>query len=251
MTWNSTMGFICTVALFLPILFILVLRLGAYRTFPALLIYYTGVFIYNLFTEGFIRADRQVIRYWGLTNNLLDIPLLLTFLIYFSSSNAFTRRLKALIWGYILFEAIIVAIFGLNVNAITIILGPGIVIAIIFCMLFFIRQTKITIMHRKATGKALIAASLLFAYGCYGIIYLMYYIFKTKYTDDAFLIYFLVATLSSLLITAGIIVERKRITKLSELKITRRELSSVYSHEEKPIGGIRPVMLDYETDQWN
>src|SRR5690242_5485791 len=134
MTWNSTMGFIATVALFLPILMILVLRLGAYRTFPALLIYYFGVFIYNLFTEGFVHADRQVIRYWGLANNLLDIPLILTFLVYFSSSNAFTRRIKTLIWGFILFEAIVVVIFGMNVNAITIILGPGIAIAIAFCM---------------------------------------------------------------------------------------------------------------------
>jgi hypothetical protein len=251
MTWNSTMGFISTVALFLPILCILLLRLGAYKTFPALLIYYSSVFIYNLFTEGFIRADRSVIHYWGISNNLLDIPLLLTFLIYFSSSNEFTKRIKYLIWGFILFEAIVVAIFGLNVNAITIILGPGIIIAIAFSMVFFIRQTKITIMHRKATGKALMAASLLFAYGCYGIIYLMYYIFKTKYTDDAFLIYFLVATLSSLLITAGIIVERKRIRKLSELKITRRELSNVYAHEKKPIAAIRPLMLDYDRDQWN
>ena len=145
MTWNSTMGFISTVALFLPILSILLLRLGAYKTFPALLIYYSSVFIYNLFTEGFIRADRSVIHYWGISNNLLDIPLLLTFLIYFSSSNEFTKRIKYLIWGFILFEAIVVAIFGLNVNAITIILGPGIIIAIAFSMVFFIRQTKITI----------------------------------------------------------------------------------------------------------
>jgi hypothetical protein len=245
------MGFISTVALFLPILIILVLRLGAYRTFPALLIYYSGVLIYNLFTEGFVHVDRQVMRYWGITNNLLDIPLLLTFLIYFSSSNTFTRRIKMLIWGFILFEAIVIVIFGLNVNAITIILGPGIVIAIAFCMLFFIRQTKMTIMHRKGTGKALIAASLLFAYGCYGIIYLMYYVFKTKYKDDTFLIYFLVATLSSLLITAGIIVERKRIRKLNELKLTRRELSTIYAHEKKPVGVVRAVMLDYDRDQWN
>jgi len=251
MTWNSTMGLISTVALFLPILFILVLRLGAYRTFPALLIYYSGVFIYNLFTEGFLKADQQIIRYWGLADNLLDIPLILTFLIYFSSSNTFTKKIKSLIVGFVLFEAIVVMIVGLNINAITIILGPGLIIVIGFCLLFFIRQTKITIMHKKATGKALIAASLLFAYGCFGIIYLMYYIFKTKYTEDAFLIYFLVVTLSSLLITVGIIVERKRIRKLSELKITRRELSDVYSHDNKPVAAIRPVMLDYDRDQWN
>ena len=106
-------------------------------------------------------------------------------------------------------------------------------------------------MYKKGTGKALIAASLLFAYGCYGIIYLMYYIFKTPYVADTFLVYFLVVTLSSLLIPAGIIVEEKRIRKLNELKITRRELSDIYGNEKKAAPIKRTAMLDFDRDQWN
>ena len=56
MTWNSIMGFISSVALFLPILLILFFRLGGYRTFPALLIYYVIVFTFNLLTEGLYQS---------------------------------------------------------------------------------------------------------------------------------------------------------------------------------------------------
>ncbi|HUR66246.1 MAG TPA: hypothetical protein VMZ03_07825 [Chitinophagaceae bacterium] len=251
MTWNSVMGVISSVALFLPFFFILVLGLGAYRTFPALLFYYGSVLVYNLMTEGYISADNDLIHNWGIINNMMDTPLMLTFLIYFSPSARFTHRIRILIMAFIVLEIALAITVGLTTKAITIMLGPGILTLIGLCLYFFIRQTKITIMHKKGTGKALIAASLLFAYGCYGIIYLMYYVFQTPYVADTFLVYFLVVTLSSLLITAGIIVEERRIRKLNELKITRRELSDIYGDEKKAIPLQRTAMLDFDRDQWN
>jgi hypothetical protein len=135
-------------------------------------------------TEGYIAAGPELILYWGLFNNLLDTPLMLFFLIYFSTSAGFTKRIKILIGVFVLFEILVVILMGLNTDAITVILGPGILILCGLFMYFFIRQTKITISHRKGTGKALMAAALLFAYGCYVIIYLMYYIFKTPFIED-------------------------------------------------------------------
>jgi hypothetical protein len=251
MTWNSTLGLISSIALLLPVLCILFLRLGAYRTFPALLIYYGSVFINNILSEGYIAVDPQVIRYWGISNNLMDIPLLITFLIYFSTSISSTRRMRRLILGYVIFEVAVLIIWGINIQAITIILGPGIAIAIYLLAAFFVRQSKITVMHRKATGKALISAALLFAYGCYGIIYLMYYVFKTKQVADTFLIYFFVLTFSSILVSIGIISEQRRVRKLNELKLTRRELSDVYAAEKKPVPLSRTAMLDFDREQWN
>jgi hypothetical protein len=209
MTWNSVMGLISTFALFLPIFFILALRLGGYKSFPALLIYYISVFVYNLFTEGYIKAPANFIHYWGLSNNLLDAPLMLSFLTYYSTSPVFTRRIKITLGAFLLFELGVLLAEGLNVNAITIIMGPGLLLVFGLCLSLFIRQTKITIMHRKATGKAFIAAALLFAYGCYTLIYLMYYVFRTPHVDDTFLVYFLVVTFSSLLMCTGVINEKK------------------------------------------
>lgn len=250
MTWNSVMGFISSFALFLPIFFIVALRLSGYKSFPALLVYYASVFIYNLLTEGYIHAPLDAIRYWGLGNNLLDVPLMLMFLTYYSTSPVFTRRMKITILAFLLFEITILLIKGFNVEALTIIMGPGLLLVLGLCLSLFIRQTKITILHRKAIGKALIAAALLFAYGCYTIIYLMYYVFKTPHVADTFLVYFLVVTFSSLLMCAGIIIERKRVQKLNELKTTRKELSAMYD-DTKIAAPKRAAMLDFDREQWN
>jgi hypothetical protein len=257
MTWNSIMGLISTIALFLPIILIIGLRLSAYNSFPALLIYYIFVFVYNLLTEGYIKADSNAIYNFGLIDNMIDAPFMLYFLTYFGTSVNFIKQMKRSILVFIAFEIVVILLRGFNMDAVTIIMAPGLLLVSAFCVHFFIRQTKITIMHRKATGKALMAASLLFAYGCYSIIYLIYYVFKTHLNgkqvkqqdvDDTFLVYFLVTTFSSMLMCAGLIIERRRIQKLNELKITRKELSVVYKDTAAP---IKPIILDFDKEQWN
>lgn len=260
MTWNSIMGFVSSFALLAPIILILVLRLGRYRSFPVLLLYYSSVLIYNLLTEGYLNADHSVEYYWGLTNNVMDTPLMIFFLTYFSTSKIFTRKMRVLALSFILFEIIVIATIGFNIDAITIIMGPGLLIIFGLCMYFFIRHAKLAIENRKATGKAVIISSLLFGYGCYTIIYLMYYIFKAhigadgkvnaQYMNDTFLIYFIAASLSSVIMCIGLLIERKRIQKLQELKVTRKELSTIYTETKRAVP-LRTAILDFDRDQWN
>jgi hypothetical protein len=249
MSWNYIMGLVSVIALFLPIFFILVLRLGTYKTFPILLCYYAITFGYNVLTQGYIKSDIELRNYWNVCGNLLDPPMIILFLTYFSTSALFTRRMQLVVLLFLIFESVVVFLVGFNTRAVTIILAPGLAIVLGLSTHFFIRQTKITIMHQKAPGKAIIAAALLFAYGCYSIIYLMYYVFKTNYIEDTFLVYFLVVTFSSLLMTTGIIIERKRIQKLNELIQTRKELSLLYK-DSKSNGGLRTAMLDFDKDNW-
>jgi len=249
MNWNYVVGLLSTIALSLPILTIIATKLYGYRSFPALLFYYLIVVGDNFLTQGYIHADTSFIRYYGITNNLLETPLILIFLTYFSTSSELTRRMKILTAAFAAYEIIIVSIFGFTRNAITITTGCGLLLILSFCVIFFVRQTKITIMHRKATGKALIAGSFLFSFGCYSIIYLMYYIFKTP-KAETFLIYFLVTIFSSMLICAGIVIERKRVLKLNELKLTRKELSIVYK-DNTPTVPIKTITLDFDQEQWN
>lgn len=252
MTWNAIMGFISTLALLMPIIFIFKLRLGNYRSFPALAVYFFLVFIYNLFTEGYLHANEDIIQYWGLANNFLDAPIMLTFLSYFSTSIKQTKRLRIITYTLIAFDIAIIIWKGFNIEAATIIMAPGLGTVLFYCLLFFIRQTKISILHQKALGKALIITSLLFAYGCYVLIYLIYYIFKTPDIANTFLIYFIVTTLSSGLLCAGLAIEKRRIIKLEELKQTRRELTSLYSGSEtKATIPLKTVALDFDKEQWN
>lgn len=95
--------------------------------------------------------------------------------------------MKISIIAVVLFELVVVLTVGFNTKAVTIFLGPSLLIVFAYCLHFFVRQTKIAIVNYKGMGKAVMAASLLFAYGCYTIIYLMYYVFKTPYINDWFL----------------------------------------------------------------
>jgi hypothetical protein len=126
----------------------------------------------------------------------------------------------------------VIAIYGYNINAAIIVMTPGLLLVLGFSLMFFIHQAKITIIHQKAAGKALIIASLLFAYGGYSFIYVVYYLLKTPYKTDTFLVYFLITIFSSLLISAGIIFERRRVRELIELQTARKELKVIYGRSE-------------------
>jgi hypothetical protein len=239
MTWFNVVGLISAIALFLPIITILSFRLAWYKSFPALLAYYMLVSCHTLLTLDFINAGKSLIYYYGLTNNFLDAPLMLSFMTYFSKTALFRKRMKFIIPGFILFEIIVIAIYGYNIHAATIVMAPGLLLVLGFSFLFFIHQAKITIIHQKAAGKALIVASLLFAYGGYSFIYVVYYLLKTPYKTDTFLVYFLITIISSLLISAGIIFERKRVRQLTELQTTRKELKVIYGRSETNTAAIK------------
>lgn len=251
MTWNSIMGLISTVALFIPIFLILVFRLANHRTFPLLVIYYSTVFIYNLLTEGYIAADKEVVRSWGLANNLLDIPLMLGFLTYFSPSKIFAKKMRLLIVAFISFELLVLAINGFNVDTITIILGPGILLVLFFGIIFFSRYGKLAIERGKTVGKTLLASSFIFAYGTYALIYILFYVLRTEFIADTFLVYFMSTIISSMMLSIGLYYESIRVKKLRELIVTRKELHDIYKDTKMTASSRRTVMLDFDATHWD
>jgi hypothetical protein len=228
MTLFNVVGLISAIALFLPIIIILTLRLAWYKSFPALLVYYFLVCGHSLFSLDFMNTNKTFIYYYGVLNNFLDAPLMLTFMTYFSKTAIFRKKLKIMIAVLVLFELIVIAIVGFNIKAAIIVMAPGLLLILVLSLLFFIHQAKITVVYQKAAGKAFIAASLLFAYGGYNFIYVVYYLLKTPYKADTQIVYYLVTTFSSLVIAAGIFFERKRVKQLTELKVAREELKVIY-----------------------
>lgn len=247
MNWKEIMGLVSTITVVLPILIIAFLRLHRFKCFLALGVYYIVNFLSNVITQNYIPAGESFKKFFGVTDNLLDVPLILSFLVYFSPSSFLSKRMRYSVFVFLAFEVIVTLIYGYNRNAITIIMGPGLALIFGICTWFFLRQVKIAVMYQKATGKVLMISALLFAYGCYVLIYIMYYLLETNAVSDVFLIYFIAGALSSLTLSAGMIIENKRIKKLEELKITRKELNAIYSGsspEKKSLSGI-------EKEQWN
>jgi hypothetical protein len=246
------MGLVSTFALALPLILLITTKLAWYRSFPALFFYYLLILSFNFLLLGYIRIDGNFKYYLGVTCNLMDTPLMLIFLLYFSKTLAFRKRLMITILSFIVFEIIIVTIYGYNTEATTIILAPGLIISLAISLLFFIHQVKIAVVHHKAAGKAIMVASLLFAYVGYCFVYSVYYLIKPDFKDDAHLVFFLITIFSSIAMSTGIYLERKRVRQLVELQTTREELKAIYGEQTKKMAApFEPAMLNFDKEQWN
>ena len=231
MNLKDLMGFIISITLLLPIILIIALRLYWMKSFIALSIFYLLTFSDAMMLQKYILVGEDFQNIFGVTIKLLDIPLVLTFFMYFSPSLRMSKQMIYIGFGFIVFEIIVTMLIGYNKDALTIIIGPGLAIILFFCALFFIRQIKTAITFRKGIGKAFIISSFLFVFGSYSFIYIMYYIVRTPDTTDVYIMYLISSALSSILVFAGLMIESKRICKLQELLVTRQELSQIYKKE--------------------
>lgn len=255
MNWFNAMGLISTIALFLPIIMLIAFKLAWYKSFPALLFYYVLMLSYNLASLHYFGLNDPTFEsYHKITNHIVEIPVILLFFTYFSKTVAFRKNLLIANAIFIAFEIGIISIFGYTSKAITIIMAPGLALILFLSSLFFLHQVKIAVIHHKAVGKAIMVASLLFAYAGYSFVYVVDYIVETPYKEDVYLIYFLVTIVTSIPMCVGIYFERRRVQQLSELQTTRQELKKIYGSEggdNSSSGPFGRVALNYDNDQWN
>ncbi|HEY9363909.1 MAG TPA: hypothetical protein VIQ00_11640 [Chitinophagaceae bacterium] len=223
MSLHNFISITSTIALFLPVLVIVSLRLFSNKSYLLLAIYYLLAFIYNLVTAGVWNLSIETRRTAALINNFLDVPLMMGFLLYFTTSWRLSKQMKAVILLFAAFEVIVLATIGATFDKSTVILGPGILVIISFCGYFFIKQMQVRLNEFQEIGKILILSSLLFSYGCFSIVYLFHYILKTPNRADVFLVYYLITIIASLLITFGIWKERKKITQTEADKVLSQD----------------------------
>jgi hypothetical protein len=128
-----------------------------------------------------------------------------------------------------------IATKGLNVQALTAILGPGIIIVLIPTFIFFLRQIKIIVTMQKGLSRTLMIFSVLFAYTLYGLVYLFFYVLDTPDKTDTITMYYIASLLSTIIMCMGLFAENKRIKKINELRNTRKELASVYNEPKTTV----------------
>lgn len=254
MTLFNLMGIISTIALALPIIVLIVFKLTRYRSFPALFINCAIGLVSNLLLLKYITPDADFNHYFGIVCNLLDIPLTLLFLTYFGRTVAFRKKMVQGILVFIGYELLVIAVFGFTQKTSQYVMIPGLVIVLALSLWFFIYQTKVTIMYHKATGKALMISSILFSYVGFAFAYTVIFLIKTPYKQDTYLVFFLIILFSSIAMAAGLILEKKRIRQLAELKITREELKAIYGDSLPKVKATAPletIAFKFDEKQWN
>jgi len=244
MNWQDAIGILSTLALFTPVFVIVVTKLIRYKQYFSLFIYCLLAFGFNLMTEHLVNVPKNVERFYGITNNLTDMPLMLGFLIFQIPSSVQKKRMKILLCAFIVFEIVLIVMYGITVKTITLTMGPGLVIVFGYSLYYFVYTVKRSFIHNKFVGKAIVASALTFAYGCFIIIYPMHYIFHLQDLSGLFLIYYFITIIYCIILSVGLYIESKRKKKLYELLVTRKELMSFFSDEKKP---VRPKGI---TGQW-
>ena len=234
MNWHTAIGIISTIALFAPVFIIVATRLIRYKQYFPLFIYCVLAFGFNLMTEHLVHVPKFIERYYGIITNLTDMPLILSFLAFQIVSSIMVKRMKILLAAFIIFEIVLIVLFGITVKTITLTMGPGLLIVFSFSLYYFVYTVKRSFIHNKFIAKAVIASALTFAYGCFIIIYLMHYVFTLPDIPNLFLIYYFITIIYCGILSVGLYIESRRKKKLEELLITRKELMRFFSDEKKP-----------------
>jgi hypothetical protein len=228
MNWNAFVGVTATLSLFLPVAAIIYYKLYQHRSLAALLVSYLTTALYNLMAEGLIPFPASFQRGFGVINNYLDIPLMLTALLFFCPIKQKQRTVHIVMALFIGYEIVIACLFGLDPKAVVYIMGPGLMLILAYTFYLFARHIKITIEFGKNAGRTLMLVAILFGYGCYGIVYYFYYILRTQEVRDVFLLYYITSLVSAVIMTIGLHLIRQRMRQLQEVKNTRRELAMFF-----------------------
>jgi len=234
MNWHDAIGILSTIALFAPVCVIVITKLIRYKQYLPLFIWCVLAFGFNLMTEHLVSVPKTIERYYGIITNLTDMPLILAFLIFQVASSFQIKSMKVLLAAFIVFEIILIAMFGITVKTITLTMGPGLLIVFGYSLVYFVYTVKRSFVHNKFIGKAIIASSLSFAYGCFIIIYIMHYVNQLADIPNLFLLYYFITIIYGGILSVGLYIESKRKKKLHELLITRKELMSFFSDVKKP-----------------
>lgn len=230
MKLHALMGTLSAFALLAPVLIILVCRLFLNKGLWAMFIYFLLGGIYCLMSEGIMPATEKFKATYGILNNYVDVPLMLIILGMFSTSPSRTRALNLTLLLFIIYEIAVLFRFGLTVQSSIWIMGPGILVILFYSVIFFRQYAKLSIEKNKGVGKTLIVSSMLFLYGCYAMIYYLYYIQKTSARADVYFIYYIVLFIASISVSLGLIMIQKKARQIKELQVTRKELAVILGH---------------------
>jgi len=230
MNCNPFLGMASTFAFLIPPALIMLFKLYTNRSLLALFIYYSFAAVYNLMVQQVIPVSVDLRKVVGTINNYFDTPLMLMFLMFFCAERGISKTIQNVLYIFIAYELLIIAFYGFTVEANVYVLGPGILIVLMFSISLFMRHIRITIVQGKGLGKTLMLSSVVFSYGCFSIIYLFHYIQKIKAVNDIFLLYFITSLVTSVIMAAGLLLVNKHLKTLNELRQTRKELRVFFNN---------------------
>jgi len=213
----------------LPVLVIFLFRLYRHTSLIALALYYTLTIFHCLNAET-IPPVPNFNNPFDVAYTYLEIPLILTALLFFCPAKQRQRNMHTLIGFFVAYELAISIFAGFSPKASVYIMAPGLMVVVLYSAFLFLRQAKFSILHKKNSGRVLMLGAILFSYSAYLFVFYTYFIQEQKEIAGVYNIYFISSTIASLLMSVGLFMMRYRIKELQELKVVRKELQMVFGN---------------------
>lgn len=226
--WEYILGISSILLLAVPVTLLLVERKEGGSAFLALALYFLQIILGNLISTGIIRTSENTELYIGIANNLLDAPLMLLTLRYFTLVPSFRKTLLYLAAGYLVFELIVFLFTGISRKMLTITIGPGLILVMGLVCYFFFTHVQSSFNRNKDKGKAFMSGGLVFAYACFNFMYVLYYILDNPNYADLLKIYHLTHIVLAITMSIGllIIMSEKRKKPRDEPKVKQEEINA-------------------------
>ena len=223
--WDAIFGAVSSLLLFVTIILLLINYKEGRYYFLALSFYLAQIVFLNLLSAGYITISPYARYYTGIWNNLLDLPLMLLFFQYFSRDEKTKKLLLYITAAYTVFDLVIFLSMGMNILSLTVMIGPGLLIVTVFGFYFFVDHLKTAIIKRQDTGKAFMSGAIVFAYLCFTLIYILFYLMKSDYVRDIYMIYYITFIIFSIcLITGLLIILRSKLPGKLSAKDLKKEI---------------------------
>lgn len=225
MNLNFVAGVAATVALFVPILLISAAKLFTNSSLLALLINYLLTALYNLMAMKVIPVSPVALHQCSAVFNYLDAPLMLVAFLFFCPE----KRKKQYVWValalVLAYELVIAAIFGIGAKSNMYVLGFGTPLMLGYTIYFFSHYGKMSIVQGKSIGKTMMLVSNLFSYGCFTVLYCLYYLLDMSPISDVMFMYHILTFIYATFMSIGLVWVIRRVREMKELQLTRKELA--------------------------
>lgn len=228
MNWNAYLGPLSACSFFVPVLLIGCTGLYANKSLLLLGLYCLLHSLYGMADQAFWPLSVQAKTAFASVTNYLDAPLMLLVLLLFCHSTYKRKALSMVAGIYVVYEIGIATYWGLKPSSTLFVCGPGLLLVFGYGFYFFRVQLRQTIQYGKGLGRTLLAAAILFVYGCFCIIYCFYYLLEVSQVEDVFLLYHLASLIFCLLLSFGLLQLNRQHKKIKQLQLVRKELAQFY-----------------------
>lgn len=201
-------------AFFLPLLLVLLRRMGSYRPFVWLTAYWAVSGIVNLILVGEKIAGSNVTVVIERVYNLAGAPLMLLILYKSVQIEKIQNSIKKVLPAFLCAVLAVTLITRLQYYAEVLMVGAGLVIVLIYILWVIAHYLKGIKLHNEDQALQFIYYALLFEYGISVITFVFNYIIPHhRDIADSFLIYHLSIIVSTLIASYGLLSYRPRSAK--------------------------------------